>query len=65
MKIFTFIFFTLAIILIGFNVTILDFHNILEGESFIALIGIMAVLCATVIFLIFKLSKSIEQKLNN
>ena len=64
MKIFTFTFFAFVIALIGFNVTVLDFNNILEGDSFYALISIMAVLCATVIFLIFRLSKSIEKRLN-
>lgn len=65
MKIFTFTFFAFVITLIGFNCTILDFSNLLEGDSFYALISIMAILCATVIFLIFKLSQSIEKKLNN
>jgi hypothetical protein len=37
----------------------------LEGDSLISLICIVGVLCAVVILLIFRLSKSIEQKLKN
>ncbi|WP_300568593.1 hypothetical protein [Flavobacterium sp.] len=65
MKIFTYIIVVLAIVLIGFNVTMLDFKHLLEGDSLVALIGIIAVLCAVVVLLIFRLSKSIEDKLKN
>ena len=65
MKIFTYIIIALAIAFIGINFTRLDFHNLLEGESLIALIGIIAIICAVVILLIFRLSKSIEDKLKN
>jgi len=41
----------------------LDFDHILEGNSLIALIGIIGILCAVVILLIFRLSKSIDEKL--
>ncbi|MEN9488198.1 MAG: hypothetical protein RL494_463 [Bacteroidota bacterium] len=43
----------------------LDFNNLFEGDSLIALIGILSVLCAVVVLLVFKLSKSIEEKLKN
>ncbi|SFB15054.1 hypothetical protein [Flavobacterium swingsii] len=65
MKIFTYIIIALAIVFIGINFTRLDFNNLLEGESLIALIGIIAIVCAVVILLIFRLSKSIEEKLKN
>jgi len=65
MKTFTYIIVTLAIVLIGFNLTMLDFKHILEGDSLIALIGIIAILCAVVVLLIFRLSKSIDDKLKN
>lgn len=65
MKILTYIFLALAVLLIGFNGMMLDFNNLLEGDSLVALIGIMGTLCAVVILLIFKLSKAIEQKLKN
>ena len=65
MKIFTYIIIALAAVFIGINFTRLDFSNLLEGESLIALIGIIAIVCAVVILLIFRLSKSIEEKLKN
>ncbi len=65
MKIVTYFFLFLAIVIVGFNVTRLDLNHLLEGESLLALISIMAVLCAIVILLIFRLSKSIEDKLKN
>ena len=65
MKIFTYIIIALATVFIGINFTRLDFNNLLEGESLIALIGIIAIICAVVILLIFRLSKSIEDKLKN
>ena len=65
MKIFSYIFFALALGLFIFNATMIDFNHILEGQSLIAIIGILAVICAVVILLIFRLSKSIDQKLKN
>jgi hypothetical protein len=65
MKIFTYIITFVAIGLIIFNFTILDFNNLLQGDSLIALIGIIAILCAVLVLLIFRLSKSIEEKLKN
>jgi hypothetical protein len=65
MKIFTYIIILIAIGLIIFNFTVLDFDNLLQGDSLIALIGIIAILCAVLVLLIFRLSKSIEEKLKN
>ena len=65
MKIFTTILLFLAIALIVFNITLLDFNSPLEGDSFVALVGVIASFCAIFILLIFKMSKKIEQKLKN
>ena len=65
MKIFTYIIIALAFGLIIFNVTQLDFANLFEQESMIALIGIVAVFCAIIILLIFRMSKTIEDKLKD
>lgn len=54
----------LAILLIAYNVTLLNFQNLLEGDSAIALIGIIASLCAIVLLLIYLTSKRIKDKLN-
>ncbi|MEC7264261.1 MAG: hypothetical protein VXW38_11005 [Bacteroidota bacterium] len=53
----------LAMGLIVYNVTLVDFENPLQGDSTIALIGIVASLCAIVLLLIFMASKKIEKKL--
>ena len=53
----------LGILLIGYNVTILDFEKPFEGDSIVALIGIFAALCAIILLLIFITSKKIEKKM--
>lgn len=55
----------LALALIVFNVTLLDFNNLFEGDSMIALIGIAASFCALFILVIFRMSKMIEEKMND
>ena len=65
MKIFTTILIFLALALIVFNITLLDFKNPFEGNSFVALVGVMASFCAIFILLIFKMSKKIENKIKN
>ena len=65
MKIFTYILIVLAIGLIIFNITLLDFNHLSEGNSMIALIGIVASICAVLILLIFKMSKSVTDKMQN
>ncbi len=65
MKIFTNILIFAALALIIFNITLLDFNNPMEGNSMAALIGIVASFCAVFILLIFKLSKKVDEKLNN
>lgn len=62
MKIFTSILAVLAIALIGFNITLLDFKHPFEGDSVVALIGIVASFCAVLILLIFRMSKIISEK---
>jgi len=53
----------LAILLIAYNVTLINFENPLEGDSIIAIIGIVAALCAIVLLLVFTVSKKIQKKL--
>lgn len=57
--------FLIAIIFIGANLFKLDFNNPLKGESRIALISLLASFCAVLILLIFRISKTIEEKLKN
>ncbi len=65
MKIFTTVLIILAVALIIFNVTLLDYNNPFEGNSMIALIGIVASFCAIFILLIFRMSKKIVEKLKH
>lgn len=65
MKIFTNILVILALGLIVFNITLLDFENPLKGNSMVAFIGIAASICAVLILLIFRMSKNIEEKMND
>ena len=62
MKIFSIVVIILAVALIAFNVTRLDFQNLFEGNSIIALIGIVWGLCAIILMAIYLVSKKIEEK---
>lgn len=65
MKIFTNILLVIAIALIIVNIFLLDFNKPMEGNSSVALIGVVASFCAVLILLIFRMSKKIEEKLKN
>lgn len=65
MKIFTGILVFLALALIVFNFTLIDYQNPFQGDSAVAFIGIAASSCAVLILLIFRISKKIEEKMNN
>jgi ABC-type transport system involved in multi-copper enzyme maturation permease subunit len=53
----------IAVSLIVYNTTLLNFDNVLQGDSIIALIGIVASLCAIVILVIYMMSKKIQRKI--
>ncbi|WP_299109001.1 hypothetical protein [uncultured Winogradskyella sp.] len=61
MKIFTIIFSVIAVALIIFNATKLNFNALLKGESQTALITIVAALCAILLLQILRVSKKIEK----
>ena len=63
MKILTTILILLAVALIIFNATFIDFENPTKGNSFAAIVGSLGSLCAVFILIIFKMSKKIEDKL--
>jgi hypothetical protein len=63
MKIASIILSIIAIGLIIFNITNIDFNNPFEGESTIALIEILAAVIALLILAIFTVSKRIEKKI--
>lgn len=62
MKIFIGILNVLAIALIVFNATNVDLNTPFKGESGIALITILAALCAIVLLQILRISKRIESQ---
>lgn len=62
MKYFIYTLIAIAMGLIIFNITLLDFSNPFQGNSLIALIGIIASLCAVCILIIFRMAKNIEEK---
>jgi len=62
MKILTIIISVLSVALIIFNFTKVNFEAPFKGESSVALITILASLCAMLIMLILTVSKRIEQR---
>ncbi|HLV51290.1 MAG TPA: hypothetical protein VKY44_04980 [Flavobacterium sp.] len=62
MKYVTYIIIALAVALVVLNITKLDFDNLFQGESVVALICIVAILCAVILLLIFNTSKAIDDK---
>lgn len=61
MKIFTLILSIIAIALIIFNATKLNFEALFKGESQTAIITIVAALCALILLQILRISKKIEK----
>jgi hypothetical protein len=62
MKIFTYIAVAIALGLIGFNLFQIDYSNPFEGNSTIAIIGIVAGFCAILLLLLLHFSKMIVEK---
>lgn len=52
----------MSLALIIFNFTKVDFNAPFEGDSSIALIGIISGFCAIFLILIFRLSKMVDDK---
>jgi hypothetical protein len=63
-KVLLIILIVLALGLIAYNVTLVDFNDPLRGDSLIALIGIVAALCAIVLLLIYNTSRKIQKKID-
>lgn len=63
MRILIIILSVLALILMVFNITQIDFDHPFEGQSIIALITILASLCALVLLQILRISKKIEKQI--
>lgn len=62
MKIFTYIIIALSLITIIFNATKISLEKPFEGESTIAIIGIVASLCAVLIVTLFMVAKKVVEQ---
>jgi hypothetical protein len=62
MKIFIYLLIALSVGVIAYNVTVLNFNDILSEDSAIALIGIVCAACVIVLLSILLTSKAIEHK---
>ena len=65
MKILKILLTIVAIGLIAYNVTQIDFDNPFTGESLVALITVFAALCAILLLRILAVSKKIEKTVNS
>ncbi|WP_155284359.1 hypothetical protein [Capnocytophaga felis] len=63
MKIFIVILFIFSLVIIGFNIYLIDFSNPFEGKSFVALISAGVAGVALLLLSIFYLSRRIKDKL--
>lgn len=62
MKIFTYIAIAITLGLIVFNLFQIDYSNPFEGNSTIAIIGVVAGVCAILLLLLLRFSKMIVEK---
>jgi hypothetical protein len=65
MKILIYTLIVLAVGLIGYNATFLDFNNLVEDESGTALIGILASSIVVVLMVILLMSRTIAKKVQH
>ena len=62
MKIFTYVAVAIALALIVFNLFQIDYSIPVEGNSTIAIIGVVAGICAILLLVLLRFSKMIEEK---
>lgn len=65
MKILIYTLIVLAVALIGYNATFLDFNNLFEDESGTALIGILSSSIVVVLMVILLMSRTIAKKVQH
>jgi|TARA_B110000879_G_scaffold196049_1_gene265354 hypothetical protein len=64
MKIFIKVLMILALLMVVFNATKIDYNAPLQGDSSVAVIGVLASTCAFLLLFILLLSKKIAEKVN-
>lgn len=62
MKYFIYTIIFLALVFIGISATILDFNDLMSGDSANAIIVILASLCVIILMVILLISRTISQK---
>ncbi len=62
MKTAIYILLVLAIAIVGYNLTKLNFDHLLQGDSSIAMVGVLSGLCAVLALSILLISKKIAAK---
>lgn len=62
MKIFSYVVIVLAFALVVYNLMKVDVANLFEGDSSIALIGVVSGLCAIVLMVVYLLAKKVVDK---
>lgn len=62
MKLFSYVIIALACVTVVINVLKFDLKHPLEGDSTVALIGIVSALCAIVIVILYRLAKKVDEK---
>lgn len=65
MKVFTIILVVIAVALIGYNATLIDFGQPFQGDSIVAIIGIISALCAVLLLVIFNISRKIQDRIGD
>ncbi len=65
MKVFIYILILITVGLLAFNIYKLDFENLLSKDGTVALIGVIACLCAILLIGILLISKKIAEKAKN
>jgi len=64
MRIFIYILIALSAAIVAYNITVLNFDDLLSEDSSIALIGIVGAACVIVLLSILLTSKAIDKKVN-
>lgn len=62
MKYFIYFLYVLALALFVLNATKLDFNNLFEGDSIIALISMVSIVCGVLLLMILQLSRKANNK---
>lgn len=65
MRIFIYILIALSAVVIAYNVSVLNFNDILSEDSAMALIGIVCAACVIVLLSILLTSKAIDHKVKD